>query len=106
MVDADGNVQKPEPVEGVTYTREQWVEPYKICGHHIEGISFGKERADKSEQLDQMIALATCLNEKGYSIDEPTAESIDQWLIDFRVEYDWDNSDAMAAYEECSSANE
>jgi len=106
VVDADGNVQPPEVIEGVTYTREQWVEPYKICGHHIEGLIFAEEREDMNEQLEQTIALATCLNEKSYDVDEPTAETIDQWRIDFRMEYDWDDPDAMAAYEECSSANE
>ncbi len=106
VVDADGNVQKPEPVEGITYTREQWIEPYKIGGHHIEGISFGKERADKSELLEKFLTIATCLNEKGYSVDEPTTETIDQWLIDFRVEYEWDDSDATAAYDECSRTDE
>jgi len=106
VVDADGNVQPPEVVEGVTYTREEWAAPYAICGHYIEGISFGKESGDMSEQLDQMVALTTCLNEKGYKVDEPTTETIEQWLIDFRVEYDWDDPDAAAAYEECSSTDE
>jgi hypothetical protein len=46
VVDADGNVQPPEVVEGVTYTREEWAAPYAICGHYIEGISFGKESGD------------------------------------------------------------
>jgi hypothetical protein len=53
-----------------------------------------------------MVKLATCLNEKGYDVDEPTAETMDQWGVEFRVEFDWDDPDAMAAFEECSSAGE
>lgn len=106
VVDADGNVQPPEVVEGVTYTREEWATPYAVCGQHIEGISFGKESEDMNEQLDQMFALATCLNEKGYSVDEPTTGTIEQWLIDFRTGFGWDDPDAATAYEECSSAAE
>lgn len=106
VVDSDGNVQAPEVVEGVELTREEWTSPFEVCGHHIEDLSFGRERADTSAQVDQMVKLATCLNEKGYDVDEPTAETMDQWGVEFRVEFDWDDPDAMAAFEECSSAGE
>jgi len=106
VVEADGNIQPPEVVEGVTYTREEWTAPYEICDHHIEGISLGEKSGDMSEQLDQMVTLATCLNEKGFKVDEPTIETIEQWLIEFRVIYDWADPDAMAAYKECSSMGE
>lgn len=106
VVDSDGNVQAPEVVEGVELTREEWTAPFEVCGHHIEDLSFGRERADTSAQVDQMVKLATCLNEKGYDVDEPTAETMDQWGVEFRVEFDWDDPDAMEAFEECSSAGE
>jgi len=105
QVDADGNVLPPEPVEGVTYTREKLAEPYEVCAHHLEGLSFGREREDVSERLDQFVELATCLSEKGYDMDEPTAETLGQWLTDFRATFDWDDPKAMEAYEECSSAD-
>ncbi len=101
-VDSEGNVQRPELAEGVEMTREEWAEPYAVCAHHIEGVAFGRERADMSEKIDEFIDLATCLREKGYDIDDPTAETLDQWLVDFRVEFDWDDPAAKAAYEECS----
>jgi hypothetical protein len=103
VVDADGNVQPPKVVEGVKLTREEWAAPFEVCGHYIEGISFGRERSDMSKWVDRFVALATCLNEKGFDVDEPTAETIDQWGFDFRVVFDWDDPDAMAAYEACSS---
>jgi hypothetical protein len=45
------------------------------------------------------------LRDQGYDLEDPTAETLDQWLVDFRVEFDWDDPDAKAAYEECSSSD-
>jgi hypothetical protein len=103
VVDSEGNVQPPELVEGFAVTREELAEPYAACAHHIEGISFGRERRDLSARLDEFVELATCLREKGYDMDDPTAETLEIWLTDFRVEFDWDDPEAMEAYEECSS---
>jgi len=103
VVDSDGNVQPPKLIEGFTITREQLAEPYAACSHYIEGISFGRERRDVSAQVDKLVELASCLREKGYDIDDPTAETLQVWLTDFRVEFDWDDPEALTAYEECSS---
>lgn len=105
VVDSEGNVQRPELVEGFTITREELAAPYEACSHHLEGLTFGRGREDVSEQVDTFVALATCLRDKGYDVDDPTAETLDQWGADFRVEFDWDDPKAMAAYEECSSAD-
>ena len=105
VVDSDGNVQEPEFVEGFTVTREELAAPYKACSHHIEGLTFGRERADVSERIDQFVALATCLREVGFDVDDPTAETLEQWGAEFRVEFDWDDPEAMQTYEECSSAD-
>ena len=102
VVDFEGNVQQPEFVEGFTYTRAELAAPYKACSHHIEGLTFGQERQDPSEQIDQYIELVACLRDKGYDVDDPTAETLQTWLSDFRVEYDWDDPEAMADYEECN----
>jgi hypothetical protein len=104
VVDSDGNVQQPEFVEGFTITRAELAAPYKSCFHHIEGLTFGRERGDVSKQVDQFVVLATCLREAGYDVEDPTAETLEQWGADFRVEFDWDDPAAMEAYEECSSA--
>jgi len=105
VVDSDGNVQEPEFVEGFIVTREELASPYAACFHHIEGLTFGRERGDLSEQVDQFVVLATCLRDKGYDVEDPTAETLEQWGVNFRVEFDWDDPAAMEAYEECSSAD-
>ena len=105
VVDSEGNVQRPGLVEGFTLTREQLAEPYAACSHHLEGLTLGRRRVDQTEQLDKWLAIATCLSEKGYDVDEPTAETLAQWRMDFRVEFDWDDPKAMQAYQDCSSAD-
>ena len=102
-VDSEGNVQRPELAEGVEVTREELGAAYEACAEHIEGLTLGRERQDVSERVDELVALATCLREKGYDVDDPTAETLDQWGADFRVEFDWDDPEAKAAYEECSA---
>jgi len=103
VVDSDGNVQAPTLADGVELTRQEWQRLYEACGDHIEGISLERERQDLSAQLDKMVAVASCLRSKGYEVDDPTAETIDEWLIDFRLDFDWDDPGAKAAYEDCST---
>jgi len=102
VVDSDGNVQKPVLVEGFTVGKKEIAAAWEVCGEFLEGISFGKEREDVSETVDQLIALAECLNSKGFEVDEPTTETLDDWYIEFKEQFDWDNPAAQAAYEECS----
>ena len=103
VVDSDGNVQRPGFVEGFTSTREQLAAPYAACSHHLEGLTFGRTRVDVTEQVDKSVAIATCLRDKGYDVDDPTAETLGQWRSDFRVEFDWDDPRAQQAYQDCSS---
>lgn len=102
VVDADGNVEKPELAQGVDPKGEVVWTAYEACAEHLEGFTFGKERVDVSEQVDQFVALATCLRDKGYDVDDPTAETLDQWGADFKFSINWDDPAAMADYEECS----
>jgi len=102
-IDADGNIKKPQFVDGFSYTRKELAGPYVVCSHHIEGLSLGRKRGDITERVDKFVAIAICLNEKGYDVDEPTTETIGQWLIDFRTGFDWDDTDAQVAYEDCSN---
>jgi len=104
-VDSEGNVQRPKLAEGVQVSREKFGAAMEVCGRHLEGLTLGRERQDVSERVDELVALATCLRDKGYDVDDPTAETLDQWGADFRVEFDWDDPKAKAAYEECSSAD-
>jgi len=104
-VDSEGNVQRPKLAEGVEVSREEFGAAMEVCGVHLEGMTLGRERQDRSEQIDKYVALATCLREKGYDVDDPTAETFEQWGTDFRVEFDWDDPKAKAAFEECNSAD-
>ena len=54
------------------------------------------------DMLDQTLTLATCLRDKGYDVDEPTAETLDQWMGAFKEEFDWKDPAAMTDYEECA----
>ena len=100
-VDADGNVEIPKPEEGLSYTKEDIRESYQACEVHLEGITFERKRADKSEKIDYFMELAVCLREGGYEVDDPTAETLEIWLVDFRVEFDWDDPGALAVFEDC-----
>jgi hypothetical protein len=104
VVDSDGNVQKPELVEGLTVTKEEFGAAYEVCGEILEGLTFGKKRQDVSETVDELVALAECLRDKGFEVDEPTAETLDIWYAEFKQQFDWDDPAAMAAYEECSGS--
>ena len=53
----------------------------------------------------QQTLLAKAFRDKGYDVDDPTAETLGQWGADFRVEFDWDDPAAKEAYQECSSAD-
>jgi hypothetical protein len=102
VVDADGNVQKPEFAEGVELAKSDWA-AFEACDEHLAGFSFEKERVDVSAQVDQWVAIVSCLRDKDYDVDEPTPETLDQWLADFKFGFDWKDPRAVDDYEECSS---
>jgi hypothetical protein len=66
----------------------------------------GRKREDASARLDELVELAICLREKGYDVEDPTAETLAQWGKDFRVAFDWDDPEAVVDYEECSETIE
>lgn len=102
VVDSEGNVEKPEFVEGAGVSKEEMGAAWGACAEHLEGFTFGDKRVDVSETVDQFVALATCLREKGYDVDDPTAETLDRWQSDFKFSIDWEDPAAIADYEECS----
>jgi hypothetical protein len=101
VVDSDGNVQKPELVEGSIISKEEWNAAFEVCGEIIENITFGKEEVDRSEQVDQYVELAACMREAGFDIEDPTAETLDIWMGDLKTTFDWDDPDAQAAFDTC-----
>ena len=102
VVDSEGNVEKPEFVDGLEAKKEAFGTAWEACAEHLEGFTFEKERVDVSEQVDQWVAIATCLRDKGYDVDDPTAETLDQWLGDFKERINWKDPEGVADYEECS----
>ena len=102
VVDADGNLQRPEPIEGAQLTIEDLRPAFEACQQHLEGMTFGRERPDVSEIVDQLIELTSCLRDKGYEVDDPTAEELGQWRGNFRTQFDFDDPDAVEAYEACN----
>ncbi len=104
-IDSKGNVQKPEFAEGFEMSKEDAQTAYEVCGEFLEGITFGRERKDRSEQVDQWVELTACLRDKGYDLDEPTAETLDVWMTDFKSLIDWDDPQALQNYEECNGGN-
>jgi hypothetical protein len=102
VVDAEGNIQKPELAEGAQWDKETMGPAWEACEEHLVGFTFEKERVDVSEQVDRYVALAACLRDKGYDVDDPTAETLDQWGSDFKTAINWDDSADVADYEECS----
>jgi len=102
VVDADGNVEKPELAAGAEWDKETMGPAFEACAEHLEGFTFEKKRVDVSEVVDQYVALATCLRDKGYDVDDPTAETLDEWGDDFKRAINWDDPGAVADYEECS----
>jgi hypothetical protein len=102
VVDADGNVQMPELAGDVKWDKEGSKAAWEACAEHLEGLTFEKERVDMSEYLDQALALATCLRDKGYDVDDPTAETLDQWRGSFKDAINWDDPRQVADFEDCS----
>ena len=101
-VDADGNIQLPEQVEGASATKEEFNSAYEICGGIIENITFSKKEVDRSAQLETYIEIAACMQETGFDIEEPTEESLETWVSDLKNTFEWDDPDAQEAFESCS----
>ena len=101
VVDADGNVGKPQLAEGAEW-KGSLKTAWAACAEHLEGFVLEKKRVDVSEQVDQAVALAACMRAKGHDVGDPTAETLDQWQEDFKDSISWDDHAAVADYEECS----
>jgi hypothetical protein len=100
-VDADGNIQMPELVEGATATKEEWITAYDVCGEIIENITFKEKEVDRTAQLEQYLEIAACMNKAGFDVSEPTAETLDTWMTDLKSTIDWDDPDAQEVIDSC-----
>jgi hypothetical protein len=45
------------------------------------------------------------LREGGFDIEDPTAETLEIWMTDFKEGLDWDDPETMEAFEDCSSGS-
>ena len=104
VLDADGNVQKPELAGGADIRKESWKEAFEECGELLEGVTWAQKRVNRSVELGRWLGIARCLAEKGYDVGEPTAEDIETWLEDLKATLDWKNPDVARAWEECSGS--
>ncbi len=102
VVDSDGNVQRPQPIEGFTATREQFNVGFEVCGSHLEGITLGTNRPDETELADNFFALAECLREQGLDVDDPDTSLPGGGGRQMLSELDFDDPKVQAALEECS----
>ena len=57
---------------------------------------------DISKEVDQYVALAECLREKGIDIDDPTAATLDSWMGDLESAINWNDPAQIEIYETCS----
>jgi hypothetical protein len=103
VVDSEGNVGKPQLVDDSVMDKEQWGPAWETCAVHLEGFTWEKERVDVSEQLDRFLALTACLSDKGYDVDEPTAETLDQWQSEFKEGLNWKDPATEDDFNECAS---
>lgn len=101
-VDSNGNIQPPEPVDPSKISPEQLRKAFPNCQEHLEGLTFGGERPDISELVDQLVEVTTCLREKGFDVDDPTANNIMQWRQNFRQQFDFNDPKAQEAFQECN----
>lgn len=102
VVDADGNVGKPELAEGLEWDGKRFGAAWEECDEHLEGFTWERKRVDMSELVDQLFAVTACLRDKGYDVDDPTAESLDQWKTSLTNALDFKDPEEEADYEECS----
>jgi len=99
VVDADGNIGKPEIPEGIN--KKEFSEAWEACNYLLEGFTFEGKREDLSEDLEYYLELAACMREEGININDPTAETLDTWMGDFKTTANFDDPDTMTALETC-----
>jgi hypothetical protein len=100
VVNADGLVGKPQIIEGTT--KDEIGVAMEVCEHLLEGFTFERKREDFSQEIDKLVALASCLREEGIDIDDPTAETLDTWRGDLKSVVNFDDPSQVQIYETCS----
>jgi hypothetical protein len=99
IVDADGNVEYPEIIDENGVSKETW---WEACGYILESFTFEGEKEDRSADLDYYLEVASCMREEGIEIEDPTAETLDTWMGNFKDTTNFDDPDTVTAFETCS----
>ena len=98
-VDSDGNLQPPRPVEGASMNFQELRPAFEKCRESLDGMTFGRERVDVNEQIDDLLKVTECLRDAGFDLDDPNQENLGAW----RGQFDFEDPDLQEAFEECGS---
>jgi hypothetical protein len=78
-VDSDGNLQPPRPVEGASINRQELRPAFEECRESLDGMTFGRERVDVNELIDNLLEVTGCLRDAGFDVDDPNQENLGAW---------------------------
>ena len=96
-VDSDGNLQPPRPVEGASMNFQELRPAFEKCRESLDGMTFGRERVDVNEQIDDLLEVTECLRDAGFDLDDPNQENLGEW----RGQFDFEDPALQKAFEEC-----
>jgi hypothetical protein len=96
-VDSDGNLQPPRPVEGASTNFQELRPAFEKCRESLDGMTFGRERVDVNEQIDDLLEVTECLRDAGFDLDDPNQENLREW----RGQFDFEDPALQKAFEEC-----
>jgi len=96
-VDSDGNLQPPRPVEGASMNFQELRPAFEKCRESLDGMTFGRERVDLNEQIDDLLEVTECLRDAGFDLDDPNQENLREW----RGQFDFEDPALQKAFEEC-----
>ena len=96
-VDSDGNLQPPRPVEGASMNFQELRPAFEKCRESLDGMTFGRERVDVNEQIDDLLEVTECLRDAGFDLDDPNQENLREW----RGQFDFEDPALQKAFEDC-----
>ena len=96
-VDSDGNLQPPRPVEGAELNFQELRPAFEKCRESLDGMTFGRERVDVNELIDDLLELTECLRDAGFDADDPNQGNLREW----RSQFEWEDPALQKAFEEC-----
>lgn len=100
-VDSDGNLQPPRPVEGASINLQELRPAFEECRESLDGMTFGRERVDVNELIDNLLEVTGCLRDAGFDVDDPNQENLGAW----RGQFDFEDPALQKAFEECGNSD-